>query len=354
MKYRIGILKSENANDHLPWVDACEKHRNSIDYSVIDLLCGNWINDILQFDADCYLTRPSGTLASYKTFYDERLSLIVNQMGKKIYPNLTSNLIYENKRSLANWLQVMEVSHPKTIVSMGYEDAIKCSKSLGYPIVAKTSIGAGGSGVRFLYNNAELESYCRSVFWGTGATRTWGPNLRKGSILERSIARLSHPVSTLKYFQEKKRHSTSEPQKNHVILQEYIESDYEWRITRVGNSFFGHKKLKGNSKMFSGTSLVSWDYPNNEILDFAKKITDLGGFTSMAVDLFVGKEGKMYVNELQCFWGSKNPHQMIVDGKPGRFIYKHGEWQFEAGTFNTNNSYNLRLEFVLQMLNNSI
>ena len=74
------------------------------------------------------------------------------------------------------------------------------------------------------------------------------------------------------------------------------------------------------------------------------------GFWSQAVDLFYDKDRGYLVNELQCFWGSKNPHQMIKDDKPGRFVYKNNKWLFEEGKFNENNSYNLRLQHILKLL----
>ncbi|MFX0203942.1 MAG: hypothetical protein ACFFCW_48210, partial [Candidatus Hodarchaeota archaeon] len=55
-------------------------------------------------------------------------------------------------------------------------------------------------------------------------------------------------------------------------------------------------------------------------------------------------------NEMQCFFGSENPHQMIITGTPGRYVYEKSKWIFEQGNFNTNNSYDLRLEHVLKML----
>ncbi len=41
---------------------------------------------------------------------------------------------------------------------------------------------------------------------------------------------------------------------------------------------------------------------------------------------------------------------MIKNGIPGRYTCKNGEWIFEEGFFNENNSYNLRLLHILKML----
>jgi hypothetical protein len=41
---------------------------------------------------------------------------------------------------------------------------------------------------------------------------------------------------------------------------------------------------------------------------------------------------------------------MLIDGKPGRYINKSGKWIFEEGDFNTNESYDLRLQAALDLL----
>ena len=105
--------------------------------------------------------------------------------------------------------------------------------------------------------------------------------------------------------------------------------------------------------MISGTSRVNWEYPDTELLNFLKKIMTENGFWSQAIDLFYDEHRGYLVNELQCFWGSKNPHQMIKENKPGRFIFKDNQWIFEQGNYNENNSYNLRLQHILQLLANN-
>ena len=78
---------------------------------------------------------------------------------------------------------------------------------------------------------------------------------------------------------------------------------------------------------------MSWDIPDTELLDLLQKIVVENNLWSQAIDLFYNKERGYLVNEMQCFWGSKNPHQMIRNGVPGRFTYKNGSWVFEDGEF---------------------
>jgi hypothetical protein len=39
---------------------------------------------------------------------------------------------------------------------------------------------------------------------------------------------------------------------------------------------------------------------------------------------------------------------MLVDGKPGRYIWINNTWVFEEGDFNQNESYNLRVEHIIK------
>ena len=178
------------------------------------------------------------------------------------------------------------------------------------------------------------------------------PNFRKGDYYKRLKHRLGDVGASIDYFKEKKKAATIEPQKWFVLFQEYIKVDYEWRCVAVNDSYFGHKKLRSLGEKISGTSNVSWDVPDETLLDFIKRIMEENGFWSQAVDLFYDEKRGYLVNELQCFWGSKNPHQMIRAGKPGRFIFQNGAWIFEPGEFNRNNSYDLRLQHVFHLMEN--
>ena len=44
---------------------------------------------------------------------------------------------------------------------------------------------------------------------------------------------------------------------------------------------------------------------------------------------------------------------MLVDGVPGRYRYLNDEWVFEAGDFNRYQSFLLRLEHFIDLLNSS-
>ena len=119
----------------------------------------------------------------------------------------------------------------------------------------------------------------------------------------------------------------------------------------MGDSFFAHKKLKLGEKT-SGSLLKGYGDPPPDLLDFVKAITDKHKFYSQSIDIFESERGYL-VNEMQCFFGQSDPHQMIINSIPGRYIYSDSGWIFEAGSFNTNESYDLRLAAALDILKKS-
>ena len=350
--YRFAILRNENPEEHLEWVKACELNPN-IKFDVINLTKNNWLLEIQKKSYDCLLARPSGWASYYKTLYDERIYILNKILNYRIYPSFDEIFIYENKRLLSYYLKAKNIPHPKTWVFYDQAEAEEFIGKAGLPIVGKTIIGAGGSGVRILKNKLAAEKYIHEAFSQKGITRNWSPNIRKRNYSKRLKARLGNIPGTIRYFINKRKAATIDPQRWFVLFQEYIPVDFEWRCVKIGESYFAHKKLRSIGEMISGTSNVSWDGPPEILLEFMKDVSGKGNLLSQAIDIFEDEKGSYLVNELQCFWGSKNPHQMILDGIPGRYIHKGGQWVFEEGEFNANNSYNLRLKHVIQLLDES-
>jgi len=354
MSYYFAILKNEDEQSDFEWVKACEQMRDRVKYEVIDITRSDWLEIVLSENFDCLLTRPPGQTSIFKNLYDERIYILHNVLGNMIYPTYDEILIYENKKLLSYWLKTYHIPHPRTWIFYHRDEAIDFSYRCQFPVVAKTQIGASGAGVKILGKHKDVQEYINKAFSQKGITRRWGPNLRKEEIWKRSLNRLKNISEFVRYMKKKRAASISDPQQYFVIFQEYIKCDFEWRCVRIGDSFFGHKKLACRGKMKSGTSRVSWDPPPGKLLDFVKHVTDKGNFLSQAVDIFEDRNGNYLVNELQAFWGSKNPHQMIVNGKPGRYILMDGQWVFEEGEFNANNSYDLRLDHVINILRNKM
>lgn len=348
---RLVILGNEESGEQELWLKACQESPRHITWRVVDLTSDSWLQDLHTEPFELLLAKPGGLTSAFKQLYDERLRILAVELGYPCFPTYPEVLIYENKRYLAAWLQAHELPHPETHVFYRRGEAENWCSSTHYPLVAKTNIGASGSGVFILNNDKDALKYLSQAFTKKGVPLRWGPNLAKGRILFRAY----NAMKSKAYLKEKARIYSirrADKQRGFVILQEYIPHDYEWRVVRMGDSFFAHKKLKSGDRT-SGSLLKGYGQPPFDLLDFVKDITDKCGFYSQSVDVFESRQGYL-INEMQCFFGQSDPHQMIIAGVPGRYRHLDGDWLFEPGHFNANQSFNLRLESALDLYHQGI
>jgi hypothetical protein len=315
------------------YVDACREL--GVPYEIVDIVGDNWVENVRSSDCAGFLVRPTPYYSAWKQMFDERLYYVVHHLKRTIYPSYGDLLLYENKRHMAYFLQVHDLPCPRTHVFYQLDEALEFLDQTPLPVVFKTHIGAQGTGVKIIRSRSSGKRLAQQIF-RIGYPRSIHTNL-KGLLGARRIHVPYH------FF---------DPEYKSIILQEYLPDVLEWRMIRIGNSYFGHQKLR-KGDFHSGSSLVGWVEPPEALLRFAKHVCDAGHFQSMCLDVFEDKAGRYYVNELQAVFGSYNPSQMYIDGKPGRFWYNEREdrFEFEEGYFNQNGSCNLRVQHLLEILN---
>ena len=312
--FTAGIL-ADKRQYHRHWIGACRDL--DVSYRLIELAKADWLEKIAISDCDIYLVWPDVSSVEQKTMFDERLNIMVHQMNKQIYPSFLETWLYENKRLQHYWMKANQLPVPQTWIFYNLEEAIDFSRSCSYPIVFKCNLGASSSGVFMLESKRRANKMIKRAFKS-------GIRLKRGNIYNR--------------------------QQRNVYFQEYLSDVKEWRMVRIGDSYFGHGKERVG-KFHSGSHKVSWDLPPKIAFDLLKKITDIGGFTSMNVDLFETEDGNLFINELQTVFGTSiAKEQMKINGEPGRYVYEDDIWQFEPGSFCANHICNLRLEYLLRML----
>lgn len=345
MTYFFGILKSEDEEHHEYWVKACEKFK--MKYKVIEFTKNDWVEECLDPKIDCFLVSGAYDSILFKKLYDERLYVLSQVHKAKIYPTFDEVLLHENKKFLSYWLRINKVPHPRTDVFYYEKEALEFLKKSKLPVVGKTCIGDSGKGIAILKTYSQAEKYVKKAF-SSGIRKQFGPNMNQGDLAGRFKKNI---VSYDKFKKKLKKYIQrfKDSQYGYVILQEYIPHDYEWRMVKVGDSFFGHKKMR-DGEMASGTKLKGFGTPPDSILNFVKEICEKYGFLSQAVDIFENPEGGYFVNELQTFFGQVYPYQMLVDDKMGRMRYVDSKWIFEEGDFNTNLTFDLRMEEVIRLL----
>jgi hypothetical protein len=309
-----GIIKSfETQHYHI--IDACREL--GVPYRVIDISGPDWIEKIRKAECDVFLVWPVCFCTVWKQFYDERLRVIVEDLGRKLYPTYDELWMYESKRRMHYWLKSRGVPHPRTWVFYVRDEALEFARTAPLPIVVKTDLGAGATGVRIHRSRDSLIRDIRRTF-------------RRGAVIRAGDPR--------------------DRQWGNILFQEYIPDAREWRMIRIGDAYFGYEKLK-KGEFHSGTYLWRSSLPPSDLLDFVRDLTEKAHFTSMDLDILVSTDGRFYVNELQCVF-SLSHEACVVNGEPGRMVYvpDSRSWRFEAGSFSRNYLWNKRVKYVLRSL----
>lgn len=325
---KLAILKAFD-NYHKYYIRACEELK--IDFDVVDFIAPDWMDRISRINYDGFLCRPPSKFQERKTMFDERLFILNKLMGKRIYPTYEELFLYENKRLTSYWLDLHKFPHPETKVFYLKQDFHNFLRTKAeYPFVVKSNIGSTAKGVKIVYNQWQARRLAYRYF---GLIH---PKLVKGytAITTGRIIPFVSLGSREKHF---------------MIIQKFEKINWEWRIVKIGDSYFGHKKLlKG--KFASGSHLKGWDRPPDELLFLIKDICEAGNFVSMDADIFETEDGRFLINELQSLFGQKTKHLMYVDNKPGRFVFNNGQFKFEEGEFNQHQSYLLRVKHFIKIL----
>lgn len=330
---KLAILKAWHPT-YQNYIKACEDL--GVEYEVVDIMTDKWIESIIKGNFDGVLLRPSYFKQYWKDMYDERVYFIEKHLNLPIYPSYDEIFIYENKNNMEYWLKIHKIKHAETHIFYKKDEALEFLKTAKFPLVFKTKIGAAGLGVKFINNKRQAKRLIKRMFpfqyfFARGFTK-W--------FKHKKIKFLSIPLLDDKQY-------------GFVMFQEKIENiKCEWRMIKVGESYFGHQKLEAKNGKHSGSNLVGWVKPPLELLNWIKEICDIGNFSSMDIDIFENEKGEYFVNELQTMFGSFDNSQMYIDGVPGRYKYDKNtnEWLFEEGYFNVNASMNLRVEDFINKL----
>lgn len=212
--------------------------------------------------------------------------------------------------------------HPKTWVFYDLRQALAFAEQAELPIVYKSDLGSGASGVRIFRKRTALKRHIRRCF-NRGFT--------------------TH------------RRCRNDKEWAFIFLQKYLPDAKEWRVIRIEDSYFAFEKLK-RGDYHSGSHERRYGLPPVGLLRFAKGVMDRGCFRSMDLDIFETADGRYFVNEMQAFFGMSRLEMCIVNGVAGRMLYQRGShaWVFEAGCFCRNHLCNLRVQTLLMILEGNV
>lgn len=287
-----------------------------VPYCLIDITGDDWRNTVAAARCDIFVVWPYVQTAAGKALYDERVSIMEKELGMTVFPGSLAVWLYESKYRTAEWLQQNYFPTPQTFVFRNQADAEEfVDQRSDWPLLFKTDLGAEAYGIRILRDRAATLKLVEECFG-------------RGIRLPRRAA--------------------NDRERGAVMFQQFIPDAREWRMVRIGNSFFGRRKGK-KGEFHSGSKIAEYDTPPRELLDLTRQVTDCGKFRSMSLDVLEDADGNYYIIELHAYFGCSTPHVMKIDGVPGRYVYNEakGDYTFEDGDFNRNQSCNLRVEMLL-------
>lgn len=289
-----------------------------VPHKLIDITGPDWIEQVVNSDCDAFVVWPAHVHSVSKTLFDERLKVVTEDLGEMLFPSYKALWLYDSKRRVADWLRLNDIPRPRTWVFFSRAQALDFLTAAEFPLVFKTDLGSSAHGVEIVHGKNRAVRLIKTCF-GKGYL-PW-------------------------------RHDRRDRSWGYVLFQEFIPDAREWRMLRVGDSFFGYRKGRIGD-FHSGTHLVEWDTPPSALLNLCRDMTNAGPFLSMSVDVLESPPGKYFVSEFHPVWGAEEPSEMYVDGKPGRFTYEAetDSWNFEDGCFCHNASCNLRLQVVFDIL----
>lgn len=314
---RIGILRNR-AQYHTAYVRACQEM--GLPFRVLDLGGCDWLAELRDAGCALFLAWPDATQTPWAKLYKDRCDVIERELGLPVAPTSRERWLYEDKFRLCDWLAAHDLPHPRTWVFTTREEAETFASACELPIVFKTGFGGAAAGVRILRSRRDLRAVVRRAF-GRG-----------------------HVAAG---------HDCRDREWGRLLLQEYLPEVREWRMVRIGDSYFGHPKGRLGD-FYSGSGKVEWDAPDARLLDLLHRVTEQGRFRGMDVDVFETRDGRLLVNELQTVFGaSTSVDQMRLDGIPGRMVrMETGAWQFEPGDFARNACANTRILDALKLWTN--
>ena len=269
-----------------------------------------WPEQAFASGADGHLFRLRHGSHTERSLDGARLELL-HLRGVPAWPTRTEAYLYEDKARAAWLLAALDVPHVPTHTFTQLPDALAHLREASYPLVFKTRIGAGGSGVE----------------------RVDGP--RAAAALART------------YLQGRWQRRAADPRDadyGYLVVQPYLPDVREHRVIRLGDVWFAHGKTRPLSGWrFSGSGGRDWELPGIQVLEAGALVMDRLGTTCAAVDILEAPDGRWWVLEVQAWYEGFRAAQMDVDGEPAIARRTPEGWHFEAAAPHVHRGHALRL-----------
>lgn len=272
---------------------------NSILYRIIDIHRSDFIKQVSSVDILVWRT-PSNYASQWEA--TDKIEFINNFLGKMTLPTKESLWFYEDKVR-EQWLfDHFNLPCIKTFISYSEEESLEYIKTAKFPLILKDRTCSSSEGVLLIKNSHQAKRICKKIF--LNGRKVFEPYVR---------------------------------QKNYVLFQEFVPNEgFDLRVIVVGQSYFGYYRYpKGKDYRASGSGIVRKESIPIEVLQLARQAKECFPKSYLlAVDFLQdSRDKKYYIIETSIFISIETPEQLVVDGKPGRYIEKDGVFIFEEGRF---------------------
>ena len=195
------------------------------------------------------------------------LRVVAERMRIPVFPDLATCWHFDDKIAQSYLLEALGIPHPKTWVFWRKADAWAWCGKAAYPVVAKSSGGAGSQNVRLIRDAAEGRAYVEQCFSGSGLlVRPSAPPgiwARPWAQLKRAVRRAAQavPYVLANRFPSLPDQTYWMPQKNCALFQEFLPgNEFDTRVTVVGDRAFAFRRFnRSNDFRASGSGKIDHD-----------------------------------------------------------------------------------------------
>jgi glutathione synthase/RimK-type ligase-like ATP-grasp enzyme len=265
---------------------------NQIPFSYYEVHVSNWLAAAGQFDVILWAPEES---TNYVLEEERRKTYILETFYEKVcFPSFSTLMWNEDKLAQYELLRMNNFPVIETFISHDRDEVLRKLSELEYPLVAKTSTGAGSVAVELVKNKQQAEKISKAVFSGVGRTTFWP------------------------YFR----------QKDYVYFQKFQPNEgYDLRIIIVGDIVIGYYRdvPKGDFRA-SGMNTDRYGALPEDAMKLGREVAGKFNEVAIAVDMLRDpRDGRLYITELSAMPTIYIDDLVQVGDKKGVYIFNSPE-----------------------------
>lgn len=272
---------------------------NNISYDFYDIYSNDWLENSKSFDIIVW--HPESTP---KDIYiaESKIYVLEKILKKDCFPSFHEIWQYEDKNRASYLYQIVNIPHVPTDTTNSKKEALQILKKKNFPIILKSYIGSGSSGVIKINNYRNGKRIINKIF------STWGYK------------------TVFPYFRLK----------DTVLIQDFIDDlAYDLRIMIVGEKAFGYYRYpqRGDYRA-SGSGLIEKKEIPIDAIKLAISIKNKLNSRLLGVDMIYSpKKGKHFIIETSLFNRIDTAEQLMINGVPGYYDISTPNIEFKTGRF---------------------